>query len=197
MLDPTRPIETVTLRGKRVTLEPLNAAHLPGLAAAIRDGALWSIPVTFVPHPDELAGFLQQAEDRSAAQIDRTFATIDLDSGTVVGSTRFRNIDRGNRRLEIGFTFIARSWQRSYVNTEAKRLMMQHAFETWGCKRVEFITDVLNTASRNAILRLGAREEGVMRNHMIMRDGRLRDSMLYSVIESEWPAVKRRLAVRS
>jgi RimJ/RimL family protein N-acetyltransferase len=196
MLDPTQPIETVALRGKRVSLEPLTVSHLPGLAVAISDGQLWTVPVTFVPHPDALGAFLKHAEERSASQIERQFATIDLDSGAVVGSTRFRNIDRGHRHVEIGFTFIAKSWQRSYVNTEAKYLMLRHAFENWGCIRVEFITDALNTASRNAILRLGAKEEGLMRNHMIMRDGRRRDSMLYSLLDTEWPGAKQRLEER-
>ena len=190
MLSPTEPIERVELRGKRVALEPLSARHLPGLAAAIADGQLWSIPVTLVPHPDQLSAFLNQAETRYAAQLERAFATVDLASGTVVGSTRFMAINRDHRRVEIGFTFIAERWQRSYINTEAKYLMLRHAFEEWGCNRVEFITDVLNTKSRQAIVRLGAKEEATLRNHMIMRDGRIRDSMLYSVIRSEWPRIK-------
>jgi RimJ/RimL family protein N-acetyltransferase len=164
--------------------------HLPGLATAIRDGQLWSIPVTLVPHPDELAEFVKQAEARYAAQLELAFAIVDLASRAVVGSTRFMAINREHRRVEIGFTFLAQRWQRSYVNTEAKYLMLRHAFEEWGCNRVEFITDVLNTKSRQAILRLGAKEEGVMRNHMIMRDGRIRDSVRYSLIQSEWPAVR-------
>jgi RimJ/RimL family protein N-acetyltransferase len=133
---------------------------------------------------------LKHAETRYAAHLERAFATIDLASGAVVGSTRFMAINRDHRRAEIGFTFLARRWQRSYVNTEAKYLMLRHAFEAWGCNRVEFITDVLNTKSRQAILRLGAKKEGVLRKHMIMRDGRVRDSVLYSVIESEWPGVR-------
>jgi len=190
MLSANQPIERVELRGQRVALEPLSAKHLEGLSVAIRDGELWTIPVTLVPHPDELPGFLEQAEARYAAHLERAFATVDLASGVVVGSTRFMAINRDNRRVEIGFTFIAQRWQRSYVNTEAKYLMLRHAFEEWGCNRVEFITDVLNTKSRRAIARLGAREEGILRSHMIMRDGRIRDSALYSVIQSEWPRVK-------
>jgi len=190
MLRPNVPIERVGLRGKRVALEPLSAEHLPGLAAAIADGQLWSIPVTLVPHPNELPEFLSQAEARYAAQLERPFATVDLASGAIVGSTRFMAINRDHRRVEIGFTFIAQRWQRSYVNTEAKYLMLRHAFEEWGCNRVEFITDVLNTRSRQAIARLGAKEEGILRSHMIMRDGRVRDSALYSVIQSEWSRVK-------
>ncbi|HET8699198.1 MAG TPA: GNAT family protein [Gammaproteobacteria bacterium] len=184
------PIERITLRGRRVALEPLSAHHLTGLAAAIRDGELWSIPVTLVPHPDELPELLRYAEARFAAQLEHAFATIDLATGAVVGSTRFMAINRAHRRVEIGFTFIAQRWQRSHVNTEAKYLMLRHAFEAWGCNRVELITDVLNTKSRQAILRLGAKEEGVLRSHMIMRGGRIRDSALYSIIRSEWPAVR-------
>jgi RimJ/RimL family protein N-acetyltransferase len=190
MLSANSPVERVELRGERVALEPLSARHLPGLAAAIEDGQLWRIPVTLVPRPEELDDFLQHAEQRYAAQQECAFATVDLASGTIVGSTRFMAINRQNRRVEIGFTFLAQSWQRSYVNTEAKYLMLRHAFEEWACNRVEFLTDVLNVKSRAAILRLGAKEEGVMRSHMIMRDGRVRDSALYSVIASEWPAVK-------
>lgn len=190
MLRPDVPIERVALRGRRIALEPLCVDHLPGLAAAIRVGELWSIPVTLVPHPDDLPEFLRYAEARHAAHLERAFATIDLESGAVVGSTRFMGINRAHRRVEIGFTFLAQRWQRSYVNTEAKYLMLRHAFDEWGCNRVELITDVLNTKSRQAISRLGAKEEGVLRNHMIMRDGRVRDSALYSIIRAEWPAVR-------
>lgn len=186
MLSPNRPIERVDLRGLRVALEPLSTEHLEGLSVAIRDGELWKIPVTVVPHPDELPEFLKQAEARYAAQLERAFATVDLVSGAVVGSTRFMAINRDHRRLEIGFTFLAQRWQRSYVNTEAKYLMLQHAFESWGCNRVELMTDVLNDQSRKAIIRLGAKEEGVLREHMVMRDGRIRHSALYSVTRSEW-----------
>jgi N-acetyltransferase len=190
-------VERVALRGKRVGLEPLAREHLPGLAAAIRDGELWKLPVTLVPHPDELESFLAVADARCASQQELAFATIDLASTQVVGSTRFMKIDPAHRRIEIGFTFIAASWQRSYVNTEAKYLMLRHAFEAWGCARVEIITDALNARSRRAILRLGATEEGVMRNHMIMRDGRNRDSVLHSLIDKEWPQVRARLEAMS
>lgn len=196
MLSKNEPIERVELRGRRIALEPLGAEHLPGLAAAINDGELWTIRETLVPHPDELPAFLEQAEARYAAQTDRAFATVDLASGLVVGSTRFMSINREHRRVEIGFTFIARRWQRSYVNTEAKYLMLRHAFEAWQCNRVEFLTDLLNTKSRQAILRLGAQEDGVLRSHMIMRDGRLRDSVVYSITRAEWPQVKNMLEAR-
>jgi N-acetyltransferase len=163
------------------------------LATAIHDGELWKIPVTLVPHPDELEDFLAVADARCALKQELAFATIDLASKQVVGSTRFMKVDLTHRRVEIGFTFIAASWQRSYVNTEAKYLMLRHAFEVWDCARVEIITDALNSKSRRAILRLGATEEGVMRNHMIMRDGRNRDSVLHSLINKEWPQVRARL----
>jgi N-acetyltransferase len=132
MLSANMPVERVELRGQRIALEPLSVEHLPGLAAAIRDGQLWSLPVTLVPHPDELPEFLKQAETRYAAQLERAFATVDLASGVVVGSTRFMAINREHRRVEIGFTFLAQRWQRSYVNTEAKYLMLRHAFKEWG-----------------------------------------------------------------
>ena len=184
------------LQGRRVTLEPLGRNHLEGLASAILDGELWTLSVTRIPHPDELEGFLEMAEARHAAGQDLAFATIDSESGRVVGSTRFQNIHASHLRLEIGFTFIARSWQRTHINTEAKYLMLRHAFEAWHCNRVELLTDVLNSRSRQAIGRLGAREEGVLRSHMIMRDGRIRDSALYSVVKAEWPAVRASLEDR-
>ncbi|HET6764099.1 MAG TPA: GNAT family protein [Longimicrobiaceae bacterium] len=183
-------VEKVGLRGPRIALEPLGEEHLPGLARVIEDGALWEIPVTVVPHPRDLPGFLHDAEVQMAAQKELAFATVDLASKAVVGSTRFRNIDAASRRVEIGFTFIAGSWQRTHVNTEAKYLMLRHAFEVWGTNRVELLTDVLNVKSRNAIERIGAREEGVLRAHMIMRGGRVRDSVIYSIIAPEWPGIK-------
>ena len=196
MLRPDRPLEPVTLTGRRVRLEPLDERHLPALATAIRDGELWTLPVTLVPHPDDLPRFLADAGDAFAASRELAFATIDADSGTVVGSTRFMKIDRAHRRVEIGFTFIAASWQRSHVNTEAKFLMLRHAFEAWRCNRVELITDVLNAKSRRAIERLGAQLEGVMRHHMVMRDGRIRDSALYGITAAEWPSVRATLERR-
>ena len=183
-------MEKITLAGTRVRLEPLTQAHLPGLAGVIADGDLWQIPVTNVPHPDDLPRFLQAADAAFAAKRELAFATIDIATGSVVGSTRFRNIEPAHRRVEIGATFIARTWQRTHINTEAKYLMLRHAFEHWQCNRVEFMTDVLNTASRNALARIGAREEGVLRSHMVMRDGRIRDSVVLSITGAEWAAVK-------
>lgn len=183
-------IEKTTLVGPRVKLEPLSLSHLPGLARAITDGALWEVPVTFVPHPQDLPQFLSAAESAFLSQREVVFATIDVATDMIVGSTRFRCIDIPDQRVEIGFTFIAKSWQRTYINTEAKYLMLRHAFEQWNCNRVEFLTDVLNTKSRTAIIRIGAREEGTLRNHMVMRDGRIRDSVMFSIIGAEWPQLK-------
>ncbi len=132
MLNPNSPLEPVTLSGRRVRLEPLASRHLPALADAIRDGELWKLPVTLVPHPDDLGSFLRHADEQFAAGQQLAFATIDAGTDTVVGSTRFMKIDRTHRRLEIGFTFIAASWQRSHVNTEAKFLMLRQAFEVLG-----------------------------------------------------------------
>lgn len=160
------------------------------------DGALWELPVTLVPRPEALERFLADAEAQLAAGRELPFATVDRGTGKVVGSTRFRNIDVANRRVEIGFTFLAQQWQRTYANTEAKYLMLQHAFESWGSNRVEFVTDVLNGPSRAAIVRIGAREEGILRHHMVMPNGRLRDSVVYSMLAGEWPVAKARLEAR-
>lgn len=189
-------IEKVVLSGGRVRLEPLSATHLPALADAIQDGALWTLPVTFVPHPHDLPQFHADAEAAFDVGRELAFATLDQASGRVVGSTRFRCIDAAHRRVEIGFTFLASSWQRTHINTEAKYLMLEHAFEVWGCNRVELLTDERNAKSRNAIARIGAREEGILRHHMVMRDGFIRNSVVYSITSAEWPEVKTRLASR-
>lgn len=189
-------IQKVPLEGANVRLEPLTREHLPGLASAISDGELWLLPVTIVPHPDNLPGFLADAELAFAAQRELTFATIDKRSGSIVGSTRFKCIERAHLRAEIGFTFLAASFQRSHVNTEAKYLMLRHAFEVWKLNRVELLTDLLNEKSRRAIGRIGARQEGVLRSHMVMRDGRIRDSVLFSMIASEWPEARDALTAK-
>lgn len=189
-------VDQVTLNGEHVRLEPLAAHHLPGLGQAIEDGQLWTLPVTFVPPPAELDGFLAHADAAFAAGRELAFATIDAASGRVVGSTRFRCIEVAHRRVEIGFTFLAASAQRTPINTEAKLLMLTHAFESWGCNRVELLTDERNTRSRQAILRMGATEEGLLRSHMVMRDGFVRNSVVFSVVAAEWPQVKASLLDR-
>ena len=186
--------EPVVLEGNHVRLEPLDERHKDGICRAISDGDLWNIFVTIVPHPDDIDQFLANAKSSHERGEGLTFATIDKRSDDqVAGSTRFMNANLPNKGVEIGFTFIGKSWQRSPINTEAKLLMLTHAFETLGLNRVELRTDYLNTASRQAILRLGAKEEGVLRNHMVMSDGRIRDTVVFSILKNEWPGVKQNL----
>jgi N-acetyltransferase len=191
-----RQFDPVTLEGRLVRLEPLSPLHEEGLAEAIRDGDLWTLFVTLVPHPDELDRFLLEARRAYDTGDGLAFATIDRASDQVVGSTRFMRASMGNRRVEIGYTFLGQSWQGTGINLEAKLLMLTHAFEVLELNRVELLTDFLNQKSRRAILGLGAREEGVLRSHMIMRDGRVRDSVVYSVVKSEWPGVRQHLSSR-
>jgi RimJ/RimL family protein N-acetyltransferase len=188
--------ERVILEGSHVRLEPLARTHKTELCNAIADGELWKLFVTLVPHTDDIDDFLDKARLHHESGQGLAFAVIDKPSRTVVGSTRFMKADLPNRRVEIGFTFLAKSFQRTKINTEAKLLMLTHAFEMLELNRVEFITDYLNTASRNAILRLGAKEEGILRNHMVMRDGRVRDSVLHSIVKYDWPGVKQNLQHR-
>ena len=185
----------ITLEGKFVRLEPLADRHREGLCDAVRDGALWKLHVTAVPHPDEMEGFLDRAREMLGAGSGLAFATVDKATGRVAGSTRFMNASADDKRVEIGYTFLGKTHQRTRINTETKLLMLTHAFETLGWYRVELITDYLNTRSRQAILRLGAKEEGLLRSHMIMRDGRVRDSVLFSIIKSEWPGIKTHLTM--
>jgi RimJ/RimL family protein N-acetyltransferase len=189
-------IEKVVLEGHRVRLEPVTATHLPGIGQAIHDGKLWELPVTFIPHPDDMPQFLVNADKAFAEGRELAFATIDAASKQIVGSTRFRCIEAAHRRVEIGFTFLAASWQRSHVNTEAKYLMLKHAFETWGCHRVELLTDERNAKSRAAIQRIGAKQEGILRKHMVMRDGFVRNSVLYAITADEWPHARQALEAR-
>lgn len=189
----SKTFEKVVLEGNCVRLEPLTPAHKPGLELAIRDGELWNLFVTLVPHPDQLDAFFTQADDWYNAGDGLAFATIDKCTGKVAGSTRFMKANLPHKRVEIGFTFLGESWQRTVVNTEAKLLMLQYAFETLQLNRVELLTDFLNHKSRAAIARLGAREEGILRSHMVMPNGRVRDSVLFSITRHEWPGVKENL----
>jgi len=149
-----------------------------------------------VRSPDEMHGYVQDALDDQRRGTALPFATLLKGSGQVVGSTRYANMDLKNRRVEIGWTWVARPWQRSAVNTEAKYLMLRHAFEVMGCFRVELKTDVLNERSRNAIQRIGAKQEGVFRRHVLTHTGRVRDTVYFSILDSEWPDVKSRLETR-
>lgn len=183
-----------TLTGARVTLAPLQAGDRNPLLAAASDGELWKLKVTSPPGPETVDRYVAAALEGRAEGRVIPFKTMVGDQ--IVGSTRFWKIDRANLKAEIGYSWIAASWQRSFVNTEAKLLMLAHAFESMGLIRVQFQTDELNRASRLAILRLGAVEEGLLRNERIMPDGRRRNSVRYSIIDSEWPAVKARLMAR-
>jgi RimJ/RimL family protein N-acetyltransferase/GNAT superfamily N-acetyltransferase len=187
-------LEPVTLEGRRVRLEPLSFDHHAALCEAGLDPEIWKWTPLRVTTPGEMRAYIATALEWQAAGTALPFATI-LD-GRAVGSTRFMNIDKPNRHVEIGGTWIGRPWQRSVVNTEAKYLMLRHAFETLGCMRVELKTDSMNRRSRNAIRRIGAREEGIFRNHMITWSGRIRHSAWYSIIDAEWSAVKANLEAK-
>lgn len=186
--------EALVLEGEHVRLEPLSAAHKQGLIDAINDGELWKLFVTLVPEVSAIDAFIDSAITAFENGEGLSFATIDKASGKVVGSSRFMKTDFANKRVEIGYTFIAQSFQRSAINSEAKLLMLGHLFESMSFNRVEIITDYLNNHSRNAILRLGAKEEGILRSHMVMPDGRIRDSVLYTIIKHEWPGIKMNIA---
>jgi N-acetyltransferase len=183
-------VEVVTLEGAHVRLEPLAETHVDGLTKVGLDEDLWR----WIPFPvrtkEEIAAYVKTALEERARGVSLPFATVERATGRVIGSTRYGNIDRVNHRVEIGWTWVARPWQRTAVNTEAKYLMMRHAFETLGCLRVELKTDSLNERSRAAILRIGAKEEGTFRNHMVTASGRIRHTVYFSVIDTEWPAVK-------
>jgi len=186
-------LEPVTLQGRHVRLEPLERSHHAALCAIGLDADLWELIPYRVATPQEMAAYIQTALDAQAAGSALPFATVLAGSGQVIGSTRYMNIDRPHRRLEIGATWIAKPWQRTAVNTETKYLMLRHAFETLGCIRVELKTDSLNQRSRSAIRRIGATEEGTLRQHMITWSGRLRDTVYFSILDSEWPRVKQDL----
>jgi len=186
-------VEPITLEGQHVRLEPLSLGHHAQLCKIGLDKELWRWVVQPVRTPDEMRAYIEEALQAQAAGTALPFATIEQASGRAIGSTRFGNIDRVNRHVEIGWTWLGLKWQRTAANTEAKYLMLRHAFEQWGCLRVEFKTDSLNTPSRQALLRIGAKEEGIFRNHMITSTGRLRHSAYYSIIDSEWPKLKTHL----
>ena len=186
-------VTPVTLEGQYVRLEPLQKAHLQGLGEIGLDPELWRWIPTPVRTTEEMAAYIETALEEQARGVSLPFALVEKSSGGEIGSTRFANIDCTNRRVEIGWTWVARKWQRTAINTEAKYLLLRHAFETLGCIRVELKTDSLNERSRAAILRIGAREEGIFRNHMITASGRIRHTVYFSIVDSEWPGVKARL----
>ncbi len=189
-------VTPVTLEGQFVRLEPLSMAHHAALCAVGLDEDLWRWIPTPIRTPEDMRAYIDTALNLQAEGPVLPFATVDKTSNRVVGSTRFGSIDKVNHRVEIGWTWIGKSWQRTYVNTEAKYLMLRHAFETLGCIRVELKTDSLNERSRNAILRLGAKQEAIFRNHMITNGGRIRHSVYFSITDEEWPNVKANLEAK-
>jgi N-acetyltransferase len=186
-------IAPLILEGQHVRLEPLTTGHAAGLIEVGLDDDLW----TWIPAPvrtaDEMRNYVQTAIHEQQSGSALPFALIEKASGRIIGSSRYANIERVHHRLEIGWTWVARAWQRTAINTEAKYLLLRHAFETLKCIRVELKTDSLNERSRAAILRIGAREEGTFRNHMITASGRIRHTVYFSIVETEWPGVKARL----
>ena len=193
MMPDPMPVEPVTLQGRAARLEPMTREHPPALCEVGLDAEIWRWYAQAIRTPGEMAAAVETALKEQAQGVTLPFVTFETASGRVVGSTRYLNIDRTHHRLEIGWTWLARPWRRTAINTEAKYLLLRHAFETLRCIRVELKTDSLNEPSRTAILRIGGREEGTFRNHMITESGRLRHSVYYSIIEAEWPAVKARL----
>ena len=188
-------LEPVTLEGSIVRLEPLSLDHVPGLAEVAFERAIWRWTIARPTTEAELRTWAEAAIAGREAGTELPFATIDIATGRPIGSSRYMNIALDHRRLEIGWTWVGTAFQRTGANREAKLLMLSHAFDTLGCRRVEFKTDALNEKSRTALLGIGARFEGIFRNHMVMPDGRMRDSAYYSVIDSEWPEVREALEV--
>ena len=186
----------VVLEGRHVRLEPLAREHEAGVRAAAADGELWSLWYTSVPSPEGTASWIDTAFDMRDRLGALPFVIRETATGDIVGSTRYFNVDAVNRRLEIGHTWYAKRVQRTAVNTECKLLLLTHAFETLDCVAVEFRTSFFNFASRDAIARLGAKQDGILRNHQILPDGTLRDTVVFSIIAGEWPAVKRHLRYR-
>ena len=195
---PLQIVVPVTLEGAVVQLEPIRREHAE-LFLEIAKGDLDDI-FRWIPYPmktpEDFRRLIAKIFEEQERGESVAFATVEKKSGKTIGSTRFMNIDRANRRVEIGSTWIVPAWQRTAVNTEAKYLMLRHAFEVWGCARVELKTDALNEKSRKAILRIGAKEEGTLRRHVVTWTGRIRDSVYFSILDSEWPEVKSKLEAR-
>ncbi|CAN5468552.1 GNAT family protein [soil metagenome] len=189
-------IEPVILEGEAVRLEPLKIEHFDALCEVGIIDSLWFWTANVVQTVEDLRRYVETALDEAAQKVSLPFVTIDRHLNKVIGSTRFGNIDPKNRKTEIGWTWINPLWQRTAINTEAKLLMLTHAFETWDCIRVELKTDVLNQKSRHAMLGIGAKEEGILRNHIITESGRFRDSVYFSIIDTEWRDVKENLRAK-
>ena len=186
-------VQPITLQGQHATLEPLAHAHEDALRRAAADGELWRLWYTSIAPPEKMGEYIATALDMREKLGAMPFVVRANATGEIVGCTRYFHVDAPNRRLEIGYTWYAKSVQRTAINTECKILLLTHAFETLECVAVEFRTHWFNHASREAIARLGAKQDGVLRNHQISPDGSYRDTVVFSIIESEWPAVKRHL----
>lgn len=182
-----------TLQSQRIRLRPMTFDDAGALVQAASIGRLWELPFTVVPSSDTVTEYIAVAIAGRDAGTVIPFVTEVVSTGEVIGSTRFWKIDTKNRKLEIGSTWLSSAWQRTYANTEAKYLMLQYAFETLSCVRVQLTTDEINAKSRAAILRLGAKQEGIVRNERIMPDGRKRNSVRFSIIDTEWPSVRESL----
>jgi RimJ/RimL family protein N-acetyltransferase len=185
--------QPVTLSSATVRLEPMTNDHAAALEAAARDGELWNLRVTSVPAPGETAAYIENGLKGYAEGHMLPFVVVDTASGRVIGSTRYHDIVPAVDRVEIGYTWYAKTWQRTHVNTTCKLLLLQHAFETLGAQLVGWRTDNYNFASQRAIERLGAKKDGVLRHHALRRDGTVRDTVMYSVTAGEWPEVKAHL----
>lgn len=184
-------IHDITMEHNHIVLRPPMSDDLNGLCRAAEDGEIWKNPFSSFPNIEEMSIYLQNLIKHDNTSLP--FIIVDKELKIIVGTTRFLNIDHQNYRVEIGHTWVAKSYRRSPVNTEAKFLMLQHAFEKLNCIAVEIRTDVLNQVSRKAIERIGATQDGILRNHRIMRNGRIRDTACYSIIKEEWPKVKENL----
>ncbi|CAB3970706.1 GNAT family N-acetyltransferase [Burkholderia sp. AU31652] len=196
MTDASASLEPPILTGEHVELRPLDSSDRQALLDAAADGQLWNLKVTVVPGPETIDAYIDTALQGRSAGTVMPFAIVDRASGRVIGSTRFWKIDRKNRKLEIGHTWLSESAQRTRANTEAKWLLLGYAFDVLHCVRVQFTTDELNEKSRAAILRLGAKQEGIVRHERIMPDGRKRNSVRFSIIDDEWPEVRARLLAK-
>ncbi len=178
------------LKIQKIRLEPLTLSHAKDLQDAVTDGALWELWFTSVPHPKEVESYIQDALKQQSAGNQLLFAVIDTESQKAIGSTRFCNLDATNKRLEIGYTWYAKRYQRTITNSLCKLLLLTYAFETLECIAVEFRTHWHNQVSRQAIARLGAKQDGVLRQHQKLVDGSYRDTVVFSILNSEWPSVK-------
>ena len=191
-----RVLESLPLEGHGVRLEPLGAEHEAGLRAAVADGRLWELWYAAVPEPDQMAAYIADALRAQREGHALPWAVRDLATDTIIGTTRYHDVESHINRVHIGYTWYGKRWQRTHVNTTCKLLLMTHAFEAIGADVVALRTDRLNFASRRAIAGLGAQQDGILRHHQARRDGSVRDSVVFSILAGEWPDVKRHLTTR-